>query len=94
MPASCRLRHESVTPVTRLRTTPSAPAVVALASCIDRHAGVFERLRGERRLDRYLAAPADRADEEILTEPILESILETVLEFPRDGYFRQLYATP
>src|SRR5437868_4469161 len=54
---------------------------------------VTRRLRAAAR--RALAGPLPRrprrgGGQEILVEPVLESILEAVLDFPRDGYFRQL----
>lgn len=47
-------------------------------------------LRGARTFRDYVRAPGDRADEELLTEPILASIIERVLQFPTDAYFPQL----
>jgi hypothetical protein len=66
------------------------PRLVALERSIDDYAPVFKKLRGAARLADYLAAKGDRADEEILTEPILRSIIERVLGFPKGRYLEQL----
>ena len=57
-----------------------------LEASIDEYAGVFKKLRGASSLEAYLSAPGDRADEEILTEPILRSLIERLLGFPRGAY--------
>lgn len=62
----------------------------ALAVCLDERAGQYLALRGAEDVAEYLSKPADRSDEEILTEPILRSLIERVLGFPRDAYFEQL----
>jgi hypothetical protein len=66
------------------------PRLVALERSIDDYSPVFKKLRGATRLADYLAAKGDRADEEILTEPILRSIIERVLGFPKGRYLEQL----
>jgi len=65
-------------------------ALAALRACLDAQAGRYKELRGVGGFGPYLAATADRADEELLTEPVLASILERVLGFPTDTYFPQL----
>lgn len=45
----------------------------ALELAIDEYAPAFQKLKSARNLGEYLAAKSDRADEEILTEPILRS---------------------
>lgn len=62
----------------------------ALESCIDEYKNIFRKLRGAGSLVEYLSKRGDRADEEILTEPILRSIIERVLGFPRGAYLEQL----
>lgn len=62
----------------------------ALEAAIDDYAPVFRKLRGAGNLREYLAAKGDQADEEILTEPILRSIIERVLGFPKGRYLEQL----
>ncbi|MBA2461028.1 MAG: SAM-dependent DNA methyltransferase [Actinobacteria bacterium] len=61
----------------------------ALESVLDGNSGNYEQLRSVSDFGGYLAARGDRADEEMLTEPILAQILERVLNFPRDRYFPQ-----
>ena len=62
----------------------------ALEGAIDDYDPVFRKLRNASGLAEYLAARGDRADEEILTEPILRSIIERVLGFPKGRYLEQL----
>ncbi|MGH2934884.1 MAG: HsdM family class I SAM-dependent methyltransferase [Gaiellaceae bacterium] len=62
----------------------------ALERAIDEYAPVFQKLRDARDLAGYLAVRGDRADEEILTEPILRSVIERVLGFPKGRYLEQL----
>ena len=62
----------------------------ALEAAIDEYAPVFRRLRGAANLAEYLAGRSEHADEEILTEPILRSIIERVLGFPKGAYLEQL----
>ena len=72
-------------------STAVPPLVTTLARVIDEYAPVFARLsRGSRNLEEYLSAQHDRRDEEILTEPILRTIIERVLGFPRGAYLEQL----
>ena len=64
--------------------------LAALAGCLDSQAGRFETLRGVSTYGDYVQAKGDRADEELLTEPVLALIIEKVLGFPTDTYFPQL----
>lgn len=61
-----------------------------LRAVLDARAGLYKSLRDADDLRAYLAIKGDRADEELLTEPILASIIEQVLGFPTDTYFPQL----
>lgn len=56
---------------------------------LDSYVGSYRELTGARDFAAYLAVPPGRADEELLTEPVLALILERVLGFPRDRYFPQ-----
>jgi len=64
--------------------------LTALRACLDAHAGRYRTLAGVRTFAAYLSKGGERADEELLTEPILAAILEEVLGFPVDAYFPQL----
>lgn len=83
MVASAVKSDEIVTKETRA-------ALERLQRSIDEYRPIFKRLRGARDFVEYLQKPADRADEEILTEPILRLIIERVLGFPRGAYLEQL----
>jgi len=61
-----------------------------LQRILDEFGGQYRKLRNASNLRDYLGAPSVRADEEILTEPILRLILRRVLGFPQDGIFEQL----
>lgn len=65
-------------------------ALEPLRECLNEQAGRYEALRGVSDFGAYLAAKSDRADEELLTEPVLSALIERVLGFPTDGYFPQL----
>lgn len=69
---------------------PVLPEVTRLEGVLDAQVGRYKALRGASNFGAYVAAPASGADEETLTEPLLSSILEEVLGFPRDAYFPQL----
>jgi hypothetical protein len=62
----------------------------ALERAVDEYAPVFRKLRGADDLASYLATRGERADEEILTEPILRGVIERVLGFPKGKYLEQL----
>jgi hypothetical protein len=62
----------------------------ALAALLDEQTGRYRELNGARSLGEYLDRPRTREDEELLTEPILASVIERVLGFPSDAYFPQL----
>lgn len=61
----------------------------ALEDVLASYAGRYRELNGATDLGSYLAAERPREDEEMLTEPVLQDILEQVLGFPRDAYFPQ-----
>jgi Eco57I restriction-modification methylase len=66
------------------------PGLQALAALLDEQARRYRELNGARHLGEYLHRARTREDEELLTEPILEALIERVLGFPRDAYFPQL----
>jgi hypothetical protein len=66
------------------------PRLKALAKILDGQKGRYELLRSVASFEAYLAGKGDRADEEILTEPVLALLLERVLDFPTDEYVPQL----
>jgi hypothetical protein len=66
------------------------PRLQALAKILDGQKGRYELLRTVASFEAYLAAKGDRADEEILTEPVLALLMERVLDFPTDEYVPQL----
>ncbi len=68
----------------------SAEQVERLAAVLDAQIGRYKSLNGAASFQAYLATARPREDEEILTEPILAEILETLLGFPKDAYFPQL----
>jgi type I restriction-modification system DNA methylase subunit len=61
-----------------------------LRAVLDRPAGRYRQLNGASHLDDYLSRDRPREDEEVLTEPILSDVMESVLGFPSDAYFPQL----
>src|SRR5680860_1350063 len=65
-------------------------ALDRLRAVLDRPAGRYRELNGASHLDDYLSRDRPREDEEVLTEPILADLLESVLGFPPDAYFPQL----
>jgi len=73
-----------------MSAAPTQPGLQALAALLDEQAGRYRELNGARHLGEYLDRPRTREDEELLTEPILEALIERVLGFPRDAYFPQL----
>ena len=70
--------------------TPIPKQLQGLATLLDEQSGRYRELNGARNLGEYLVRPRTREDEELLTEPILEAIIERVLGFPPDAYFPQL----
>lgn len=68
----------------------SKKALVALREVLDRRAKIYKELAGVNDAGAYMIVGPDRDDEEILTEPIFEDVLEKVLGFPPDAYFPQL----
>jgi len=67
------------------------PRLGALASILDAQTGRYEVVRDVDAFDEYLAAKGDRADEEMLTEPVLGQILEKVLGFPTDDLWHEVF---
>jgi len=61
----------------------------ALRDVLDSQTARYQKLRAVSSFGEYVHAKAERADEELLTEPILASIIERVLGFPPDAYFPQ-----
>ena len=68
----------------------TSPALRELVAILDAHRGRYRELANVTTLPAYIAAGPLRADEEILTEPILGQILERVLCFPVDEFLPQL----
>jgi hypothetical protein len=66
------------------------PRLKALCSILDGQKGRYKELRKVSNFGEYVKAKGDRADEELLTEPILGRIIQDVLGFPEDAYFPQL----
>ena len=70
-----------------------APAIdsraLALSSLLDSHAGHYRELGESNDFAQYVADGPSREDEEILTEPVLTEVLQSVLGFPVDAYFAQ-----
>jgi hypothetical protein len=67
-----------------------ATGLEELARCLDEYAGRYSALSGVSEFGSYVGSRVERADEETLTEPILDAILRRVLGFPIDAYFPQL----
>lgn len=61
-----------------------------LLAVLDQPAGRYRELNGSANLGEYLDRKAPREDEELLTEPMLADLMETLLGFPADSYFPQL----
>jgi hypothetical protein len=88
---SRQLRGETVTKVKPLKLD---ARLVALQAGIDEHARIFATLvPGARTLEQYLATRPSRADEEILTEPILRGMIGRVLGFETGRILEQLGAS-
>lgn len=66
----------------------SAP-LASLLAVLDQRAGQYLDLAGAPDFGEYVESKPSREDEEILTEPILTRIVETVLGFPVDAYYPQ-----
>jgi hypothetical protein len=63
--------------------------LASLARALDDYAGLYRELRGAADFGEYMASSKRIADEEMLTEPMLASILERVLGFGKGDYFAQ-----
>lgn len=60
-----------------------------LRAVLDRRAGIYKKLAGADTFGEYLVAGPSQEDEEILTEPVLQDLVEELLGFPTDAYFPQ-----
>lgn len=60
--------------------------IAAIAALLDGHAGRYKSLNGAGSFRAYLETARPREDEELLTEPLLADILESLLGFPQDAY--------
>jgi Eco57I restriction-modification methylase len=69
---------------------PRKEALEVLCGVLDRRPRLYRELADAGDLGEYLANGARQDDEELLTEGILEEIIEQVLGFPLDAYFPQL----
>ena len=69
---------------------PSADQLSVLLTVLDRRPRVYRELAGAADFGAYLDNGARQDDEELLTEEILQEIIERVLGFPPDAYFPQL----
>lgn len=67
-----------------------APALNALAACLDEMNGRYAQLEQASSFAEYVTSGLKAADEQTLTEPLLQRIVERVLGFPADQYFPQL----
>lgn len=66
------------------------PELTALVACLDEMKGRYEALKQVSGFGEYVVASTKAADEQTLTEPLLQRIVERVLGFPADAYFPQL----
>ena len=82
----CRNWGDLVTPLKPV----TAEKLKALEKSIDEYNPAFRKLRSAPNLAAYLAAKGERADEEVLTEPVMRSLIERVLGFPKGRYLEQL----
>lgn len=71
-------------------TERSQPSLAALRKLLDARNGLYQELADAPDFGSYVDRDPPQDDEEILTEPLLAAILETVLGFPIDAYFPQL----
>ena len=69
---------------------PSVDALDALRAVLDRGPGLYRELADAADFEAYLDNGARQDDEELLTEGILQEMIERVLGFPADAYFPQL----
>ena len=73
----------------RKRNSPVPDEILRLARVLDQYDGRYRELRGAQNFGAYLRTSGS-ADEELLTEPLLASILEDVLGYGKGDYFPQL----
>ncbi len=77
--------------VARRRNNNEVPEqVTRLARAIDSYEGRYSELRGAANFGEYMTSTRKTADEEMLTEPLLASLVEDVLGFGKGDYFPQL----
>ena len=69
---------------------PSADRLSVLLSVLDRRPRAYRELADAADFGAYVDNGARQDDEELLTEEILQEIIERVLGFPPDAYFPQL----
>jgi hypothetical protein len=73
---------------------PGAPDILRkLSQILESYGGRYETLRAASDFESYLSESSSQADEELLTEPILQDVIERILGFPKDAYFPQLQRT-
>jgi hypothetical protein len=78
-------------PVVARKTGAQLPASVsALARVLDQYDGRYRELRAAANFGEYMTSTRKAADEEMLTEPLLASLIEDVLGFGKGDYFPQL----
>ena len=66
------------------------PELDALRAALDEYEGRYRSLKGAADYGEYASTSSPSADEETLTEPLLQTILESVLGFGKGDYFPQL----
>ena len=64
--------------------------LAALERAVNEYAPAFRKLGDATDLASYLASKGNGGDEEQLTEPVLRSVIEYVLGFPKGRYLEQL----
>lgn len=74
----------------RKSATAGLPELEALRVALDEYEGRYKALKGAASYAEYVGTPTMSADEETLTEPLLQTILESVLGFGKGDYFPQL----
>ncbi|MGI9112194.1 MAG: HsdM family class I SAM-dependent methyltransferase [Gaiellaceae bacterium] len=70
-------------------TGPLLPELERLRAVLDAFAGRYEEEKGASSFGEYASTPTTRADEETLTEQVLQEILESVLDYGKGDYVPQ-----
>lgn len=70
-------------------TGPPLPELERLRAVLDAFAGRYEKLKSASSFGEYASAPTTFADEETLTEQVLQEILESVLDYGKGDYVPQ-----